>query len=264
MWYTLRDAFRHAPIQQGQNAAVRRAEGKGEMGMTEKELQKYQEGLLSCALFKGMDLSEIGHCLSCSGSRVKKYGRGEQIFNEEDHPEYLMILLSGKVQVGKEYLDSRRAVMADFTDPGEMFGEVLLFLDKENYEYYAEAQNASDLLLMPKNFTFQSCGNACEWHQKLIHNMIAVFAKKAYFLNRRLQIMSCSTLRQKIAKTLLVYLSDHPGKPFAMSQADLSEFLNAARPSVSRELNHMREEGLICMEKRKITVPDMDRLIDLI
>lgn len=232
--------------------------------MKDAELNKYGKALNSCALFKGMELSEIGQCLSCSNSRVKTYGKGALIFSEGDRPEYLMILLSGEVLVGKEYMDSRRTVIADFQNPGEMFGEVLLFLDKEQYEYFAETARETELLLMPKNFTFQSCGNACEWHQKLIHNMISVFAKKAYFLNRRLQIMSCSTLRQKIAKTLLTHNADHPGQPFSMSQTDLSEFLNAARPSVSRELNHMKEEGLIHMEKRKITVPDPELLIELL
>ena len=103
-----------------------------------------------------------------------------------------------------------------------------------------------------------------ETTKKLIHNMISVFAKKAYFLNRRLQIMSCSTLRQKLAKTILTHYSDHPDQPFSMSQTDLSEFLNVARPSISRELNHMKEEGLIDMKKRKITVPDPERLIELL
>ncbi len=232
--------------------------------MTEEELKKYGKALTACALFRGMDVHEIGHCLSCSTSRVRSYGKGEQIFSEGDRPEYLMILLDGEVVVGKEYLDSRRAVIADFQYPGEMFGEVLLFLDKGQYEYFAEATRETALLLMPKDFTFQSCGNACEWHQKLIHNMISVFAKKAYFLNRRLQIMTCSTLRQKIAKTLLTHYDDHPGQPFLMSQADLSEFLNVARPSISRELNRMKDDGLINMEKRKITVPDLDRLVDLL
>lgn len=231
--------------------------------MKEEELMRFADALTSCALFRGMGLAEIGQCLSCSGSRVKTYGKGSQIFMEGDKPEDLMILLSGEVLVGKEYLDSRRAVIADFQQPGEMFGEVLLFLDKERYEYFAEATEETKLLLMPKTFTFQSCGNVCEWHQKLIHNMISVFAKKAYFLNRRLQIMSCSTLRQKLAKTILTHYSDHPDQPFSMSQTDLSEFLNVARPSISRELNHMKEEGLIHMEKRKITVPDPELLIEL-
>lgn len=30
--------------------------------------------------------------------------------------------------------------------------------------------------------------------------MLAIFAQKAYYLNQKIQIISCATLRQKIAK----------------------------------------------------------------
>ena len=48
-----------------------------------------------------------------------------------------------------------------------------------------------------------------------------------------------------------------------MNREELADFLNAARPSVSRELMKMQDEGLIEVQKDRIIIKNSDELLDL-
>ena len=88
----------------------------------------------------------------------------------------------------------------------------------------------------------------------------ASYADKA----KRLEIMSCSTLRQKIAKMILFSIGGKAPTSVSMSRQEMADFLNTARPSLSRELMRMQNDGLITVEGRKITVRNKSALEELL
>lgn len=221
------------------------------------------EILRQSPLFAGMSDADIEGCLSCSGAKIAVYDRDALLFSQDDPPEKLWVLLEGAVVVGSDSRDGRRIIVATFDTPGELFGEVFLFLNRKAYDHYAQAASPVRVLQMPGEFLCRTCGENCGYHTQLIANMLAILARKAYFLNRRLQVMSCATLRQKIALSLLQSAADGGGAALTMSREALADYLNAARPSVSRELMRMQEDGLLRVEKRRILIRP-ERLRDLL
>ena len=217
------------------------------------------------ALFAGMSGAEIQGCMKCSKSICTAYEKGEFIFRQGEIPEKLFVLLEGTVLVGNDSSDGQRSVVATFDQPGELFGEVYLFRHQQGpkqtgYDHYARAATAATVLHLPGDFLYHACGENCRYHSKLISNMLSILAQKAYYLNQRLQILSCTTLRRKIAKTLLLYSSSDGNVTLPMNREELADFLNAARPSVSRELMKMQADGLIAIHRNDIFIPDMGKL----
>ena len=49
----------------------------------------------------------------------------------------------------------------------------------------------------------------------------------------------------------------------SMSRQEMADFLNTARPSLSRELMRMQNDGLLTVEGRKITVRNKSALEEL-
>jgi CRP-like cAMP-binding protein len=212
------------------------------------------EELTTCALFAGLSKEEIQGCLTCSKAKIVTYGKKEMIFLQTDPADRLMILLEGTVVVGSDTKDGRRSIVATFDRPGELFGEVFLFLNRRTYDHYAQADTAAKVLQIPKEFLYHPCGKSCDCHSKLISNMLSILAQKAYFLNQRLQIMSCATLRQKIAAALLQNVSIDGKAVLTMTREEFADYLNAARPSVSRELMKMQEEGLLRIHQKNVYI----------
>ena len=215
-------------------------------------------------LFAGMTDGEIQKCLACSGSEIVHYEKDDTIFYQQDEPQKLHVLLGGSVVVGRDSVSGKRSIIATFSRPGELFGEVFVFLGKKEYDNYAQAAAPADVLEMPKTFLYHTCDVNCGYHTTLISNMLSILAHKAYYLNQKLQIVSAATLRQKIARILLQSAGADGSAALAMKREELADFLNVARPSLSRELLKMQEDGLLRLDKRQIHVPDWERLQNIL
>mgnify|MGYP000843606985 CR=1 FL=1 len=220
--------------------------------------------LTGCPLFKTISRDEISEYLANSGSKLCSFKKGELIFDMDDSPADLLILIKGSVDIGKIFLDGRRSIVTHFDEPGEIFGEVLLFLNKNSYEHFGEAIAQSEVLMVPKKYILSDIGIGIRVHRILSSNMINILAQKAFYLNGRVRLLLGSTLRSKIAYLIVNETKCDPNTPLVIGREKLSELLGAARPSVSRELMKMHDEGLINVDGKKIYGVDFDSLADLI
>ncbi len=219
--------------------------------------------LNQCALFAGMTPAEREAVLACCGASVACYEKDEAIFRPWEKPGRLLILLEGTIVVSSEVADGRRSVVATFSRPGELFGEVFVFLGQDRYEHFAEAAGPVRVLQIPRDFLYHTCGNSCASHARMISNMLAILARKAYFLNQRVRILSCASLRQKLARTLLLHAQGGSRALLPMNREELADYVGAARPSVSRELMAMQADGLIAVHRGEIRILDRTALEDL-
>lgn len=175
--------------------------------------------------------------LILSSSKILHFKKGESIFEIEDIPKYLYILLSGVVYVCENTLEGKRNIIAVFEERGECFGEVVLFLDAP-YPYYTLMAQEGELLAIPKDFVLSHMPKA----------MNKVLAKKAFNLSNKIQLLSKASLREKI----LHYLSSHPQTP--LKRYELADFLGVSRPALSKEILAMIKEGVIIEENKTKTL----------
>ncbi len=208
--------------------------------------------LYGTPLFQGLDMDDIISFLICSKSACKSFKPGEMIFIESDEPKRLPVLVEGNVRIGRDSFSGQRTTIATFNNSGDSFGDVILFLDKKSYGLFAQATSLTKVLFIPKSIMDKTCIHACKHHSHIISNLLTIFAKNANTLRIRLEILSCPTLRQKIEKTLILWSERENKSYISMSRDQLAEFLCTTRPSISRELMKMKDEGLISVDGRKI------------
>lgn len=226
-------------------------------------------------LFNNMKVLEIEHTLKSCQAEVKSYYKNNKIFSQEDPPEALYILISGTVVVCRDFLNGRRYIVTSIVE-NEMFGEVYLFLENEGYPYYALATSDCKVLEIPKAFFFHyckktcdsnyknECNNNCENNNIMIRNMLIILAKKAFFLNNKVQLLSHGTLRQKIGKYIHEQLDESMYIKLSMNREELADYLSVTRPSLSRELKNMEKDGLIEVDRDIVKVLHYGKLLDCI
>ena len=91
------------------------------------------------------------------------------------------------------------------------------------------------------------CSSACEFHTRLIHNLLTILTEKNLMLTHKIEHMAQKNTRDK----LLSYLSMEAEKsgsaefriPFNRQQ--LADYLSVDRSAMSAELGRMRDEGLL-------------------
>lgn len=222
------------------------------------------EKLTSSPLFKGMSLCDIESCLRCSGSDIVDYEKDEHIFMPQDEPNKLYILVEGAINICRDSMEGKRNIITTIYKAGDLFGEVFLFIEKKSYENYAVAATKAAVLKMPKEYLYNNCQRNCGFHTLLISNMLSILANKAYYLNQKLNIVSSQTLREKICKLLISNCSREGEVIIKMTREELADFLNVARPSLSRELMKMQDEGLIEIVKKKIFIKDIKKIQNIL
>lgn len=211
--------------------------------------------LKNSPIFSGMEIAEIEAVIDASRAIIKSYKKDEFIFLQDDAPDTLHILVEGTVVIGNDSSTGKRNIITTFSHAGEPFGEVFLFLGKAVYDNYSQAATDSKILQIPKSFF----DNKNEMSSKIISNMLEILAKKAYYLHKKLLIISGGGLREKIIRTLLQNIQGTVVK-LGMNREEFADYLNVARPSLSRELMKMQDEGLIEVEGDRVRVLDVEGL----
>ena len=88
--------------------------------------------------------------------------------------------------------------------------------------------------------------------------------RKYFALDDRLELLCCKSLRQRIALWLVGQCRAAGSDSFTtpLTRAELAAYLNCDRSALSRELSRMQQDGLIAVQKNRLTVKDLRRLAE--
>lgn len=201
--------------------------------------------LRKCPLFRGIDSKDLEKMIRCLASRVETYHKGAAIVLAGQSFHSLGILLEGQAKVVQDHSDGRQLMMNQLSS-GDVFGEVEAF-STENWTYTVEAVEVCTVLYLEPCRLIGTCRNACPWHHTLIENLLERIAYRTQLLSRQVYYLTIRSLRGRIS-ALLLEESQKAGKStfmLKMNRNEMANFLNVARPSLSRELARMRDDGLI-------------------
>lgn len=215
-----------------------------------------------CILFKNLSQKEIDTVLNNSKSQQIPYKKESCIFERDDTPEFMYVLLSGAVQIEKVDINGKRIIMNVFREPGTIFGEVYLYLSQHSYDYSCIAIEDSEVLALPKSY-FDISSDHNEIQRKITYNMLEILSEKAYHLNQKILILGSFSLRQKLSNFIIQKSKDSGKIHLNLNREELADYIGTTRPSLSRELMNMENDGLIKVEKESITIVDMERLSEI-
>ena len=196
--------------------------------------------LCKSRLFQGFTEEEIKSLLECLNASSKTYKKGEYIFQTGEIT----------VQIISDDYWGGRQILAGF-GKGQLFGEAYACMEKMPLLISAVAVEETQVLMLNAHRVLQTCTSACDFHRRLVENLVGILAKKNLTLTRKIDQISKKTIRGKV----LAYLSSEAGKqdsndiivPFNRQQ--LAEYLAVDRSALSAELSKMQKEGIISYKK---------------
>ena len=162
------------------------------------------------------------------------------------------IVLDGEAYVERTDVNGYRTVL-DRLPANSVFGRMVAFASVRDCVAVVCRKPCRILFINYKHIT-KRCAKACEYHSELVRNMISVITEKASVLAERIEVISHRNTREK----LMCYFRMLAGEgtiailPFNFSQ--LSEYICSDRSAMMREIRHMKEDGLIDVNKRTIKI----------
>lgn len=215
-------------------------------------MQKFLPVLEACPLFDGISPGDIPSMLACIDGRVQCCEKNETIFREGDPADQLCIVLSGAVQIIREDFYGRRSVMGS-VQPAQLFGETFACAPAAVFPVSAVATEKSEILRADCRRITQTCCNACAFHSRLILNLLHVVAEKNLQLNRKIEIMSRRSTRQKLMTYLLEQAKQQGSSAFTIpfDRQALADYLGVERSALSAEISKLRAEGVLTATKSR-------------
>lgn len=205
-------------------------------------------------LFEGMEETEIQSILECLSAQRRQYDKGEVLFHAGDTSQRIGVVLSGSVHFTKEDYWGNRLLLSRIGE-AEVFGEAYAGLHS-GFAFDITAAEKTQILFLDLNRVLTSCPKACQFHQRLIRNLLTLLACKNMELTKKVDVLSQRTVRSK----LMEYLSTQARLQRCVSfdipfnRQQLADYLAVDRCSMTVELGKMQKEGILRFEKNHFTL----------
>jgi CRP-like cAMP-binding protein len=110
------------------------------------------------------------------------------------------------------------------------------------------------------------CDGKCPWHRQLVLNMLKILSEKALILNKKLEYVSIKSMREKLGTYFLDQYRRNKSLTFMLplNRNELADFLNVSRPSMSREMSRMKDDGIIDFHMSTVRILDFEALKNMI
>jgi len=223
--------------------------------------EKYLKEVSKTSLFQGIAREDIPGMLNCLKPRVCGYNKNDFIVTGGDAYESVGIVLKGAATVSKENATGNRIVMT-LLKQGDIFGEIIAFSSQVTWPATVQAQENCVVLFLPRGKIVGECDRMCSWHRTLIYNFLRIISERAMMLNKKVEYLTIKSMRGKISTYLLEQYRrvGNVNITLPLNRNELSDFLNVSRPSMSREMSKMREEGIIDFHLTAVKITDLEGL----
>lgn len=220
----------------------------------------WMDVLLKNQLFSNISRDELNDMLQSMGAYIATFKKNETITMENEELKGVGIILSGIVSVGKDTSSGDRLMMARLGQ-GDIFGEVAVYTGAL-WTATVRADQEASVLFLPAEKLLYPDNEICEGTYRFTLNMLYIIARKARELNEKLELVALKGIRKKISLYLIKQYQKNNKMEFMvpLKRGEMAEYLQVSRPSLSRELTRLKDEGLLDFEGRSFKLIDLDGL----
>ena len=201
-------------------------------------------------LFYGIRPEDMNPMLSCIGYHIGTFKKGDIVVFEGDNLKHIGIIIAGCVDMVKEDLWGNKTMLMRMRKD-ELFGETFACGSDSLSVVTFMVSEAAKILFMPFDRVMHSCTMACQFHHRLIENMVKIIADKNRDLMRKVDVVSKRTIREKLLAYLSIQAQVQNSRYFEipLGRVELAEYLCVDRSALTRELAKMKADGLIDYDK---------------
>jgi CRP-like cAMP-binding protein len=184
--------------------------------------------------------------------------RGQVIFHEGRIPQGVYCLNEGKVKVFRQGNDGKEQVVRIVT-PFSFFG-LRALISGWTYSTSALTLEDSVICMIPKRAFLKVVLK----HPEVSHCLMVFLSSMLEDAESKLMSLAQKPIRERLAETLVtlhdVFNKNDEGNYINLSRTDIANIVGTANECVIRLLSEFKEEGLIFVNGRKISILDLTSL----
>ena len=202
-------------------------------------------------LFSSFTKEELIQVFKTFPYKISSYKKGQVIHFQNEVCRYMDIVLVGQVFVQNIDIEGNILTISTFS-PSDVMGVNLLFSSKNFFPMTVSSKSDCLVLHIPKDLVIQLCQDNVAFLTKLI----GVISDKTLTLTDKINSISLKTIRKSIVDFLTYeyHIQKSNVIQLSVSKKEMAERLGVQRPSLMRELNKMRKDGLVAYDAKTITL----------
>lgn len=210
-------------------------------------------------LFKTLSIQDIEDLFSKDLYFIDDYKKNSVIYFQNEKCQSFDIVLKGIVSVQGIDEKGNYISISDFSI-GDIIGGNLVFSHKNFYPMMVLSKTDATILHLKKDLILKLCQNSEAFLIKFIQSL----SDKTLILTDKIKTLSLKSIRQCIIDFLIYesYIQKSNTIKLSLTKKQLAEKFGVQRPSLSRELNKMRKDGLIEYDAHCIKIIDINLLKD--
>ena len=215
---------------------------------------KNMENISKNALFQNVSIESIEKMMPCFDMKKRNFAEKDIIPTVEGTKEYICLLLEGAVSVSRISIDGSLDLLEYMEDTG-VFGDTFAFANRED-EFITVCEKDCSVLFIEKGQITKRCSNACQHHTQVVENLLQLMAGKVVHLTEKVDILSHRSIRGKLMSYFRIQSTKQNNLTFELpfSLLKLANYLCIDRSAMMRELKKMKDDEMIEMDGRMVTL----------
>jgi CRP-like cAMP-binding protein len=198
------------------------------------------------------EISEIDH-----SSATTHVSKGKVIYSPEDNRETLFLIKEGRVQLYRISIEGRKLVLA-MLGPETFFGEMPLFGQAMGDTV---AQAVDDVMLCTLGRA--EVERILLTYPRIALRLIQVLNERLQEAEERLHESAFLTMPARTA-ALLLRLAEESNEISGLTHQDLADMLGVYRETVTATLDKLKQDELLKIGRKRITLSDRSALEELV
>ncbi len=213
--------------------------------------------LAQAAIFKDADIHRVTRWLGAVPGYCEEFSPGQVIMFQGDRLDRLILLIEGTAAAQIQDPSGKIMRVESLAGP-EAVASAVLFSTDQILPVTLTAETKVRLFRMKRECYVELLLQ----ERKLLENLLLDMGDRLVFLAEKVRYVRFTSLRQKIAGYILELAAKAQSDEIIMkyTREKLSEMFGVERPSLSRELSRLDDEGILQISGRQVCILDRDAL----
>lgn len=205
------------------------------------------------SLFKNIKEDEVESTIRSLNGRRVTFKKDMTILSNLNNTSDIGIIIKGVSSLIRIDYNGNRTIVSRL-QKDDLFGGC--FSDYMNDEMSVISTTDCEVLFVEYDRLIGKSGAKISNREKLVENMIEILVKKVNSYNRRIEVLNKRTIREKLLEYFHILEKEQSSNtvylPFTFTT--LAEFLAVDRSAMMREIKNLKDEEIISVKNKKITI----------
>lgn len=203
-------------------------------------------------LFYGISSREKEKILGFLEANLLYFKKNMTILGSVKQENFIGIVVDGYLQITKTDYNGNRTIIEDLFED-DIFGSSISSI--KNNEYSIITKEDSKIIIIYFDEIINNDINYIYFNQ-FLKNLLKIITKKINSNNDRMEILTNKTIRNKLLAYFKIMSKKNNSRVIYLpyNYTDLADYLAIDRSAMYRELKNLKEEGLVEIKNKRITL----------